>query len=72
MSQENVEIVKGLFPPNRELHSDVTAERRDAMRAVFEPLIAPAFSVNFVAAGFTAFRPRSLARQARREAVIAR
>ena len=57
MSQENVEIVKRLFPPNREIHSHGTTERRGAMRAIFEPLIAEAFSVKFIAAGFPAAYP---------------
>jgi hypothetical protein len=57
MLQENVEVVKGLIPPNREIDSQMTAERRAVMRAVFEPLIAPGFSVKFVAAGFTAAYP---------------
>ena len=57
MSQENVEIVKGLFPPNRELEGHVTVEQRAAIRAVFEPLIAEGFSVKFLGAGFTTVYP---------------
>jgi hypothetical protein len=57
MSHENVEIVKGLFPPNRELDGHAIAEHRREARAVFEPLIAVGFSVRFVAAGFTTTYP---------------
>ena len=57
MSQENVEIVKGLFPPNRELDGHAIVEHRAEARAVFEALIAEGFNVKFVAAGFTTTYP---------------
>ena len=53
MSQENVEIVEGLFPPDRELDGHAIAEHRDEVRAVFEPLITQGFFVRFIATGLT-------------------
>jgi len=53
MSQENVEVARGLFPPGRELDGPLIAGHPDMVRDLFEPFIAENFSVTFVAAALT-------------------
>lgn len=53
MSGPNLEVVRRLFPPGRELDGPLIAGQPDVVRDLFEPLIAEDFSVTFVAAGLT-------------------
>src|SRR5262249_15538882 len=57
MSEENLEVVRLLFPLGQEFDGREIADHPEMVRKLFEPLITEDFSVTFVAPGVTATFP---------------